>query len=142
MISLQCHYKNLLIQKWVEEYDKAQQIGSDVVDITILNAIRFAASAWSNVKKTTIMNCWKATRLIPCEETSSDTVIEDAKMDVSLSALEEHNSIQAVIDKLSFTDPINAEGYLCLDDDKEEAVFVNSIMDEGIVQMILTEEQT
>ena len=110
------------------------------VDITILDAIRFAASAWSNVKKTTITNCWKATGIIPCEEISSDTVMEAAKEDVSLSAFEERNSIQALIDKLPFTDPINAEEYLCLDDDEEEAVLINSITDEDIVRMILGEE--
>ena len=50
-------------------------------------------------------------------------------MDVSLSALEERDSIQALID------PINAEEYLRLDGD-EEAIFLNSITDENIVRMI------
>jgi len=56
-----------------------------------------------------------------------------------VSAFEECNSIQSLIDKLSFTDSISAEEYLRLDD--EEAVFVNSVTDEDIVQTILGEEQ-
>ena len=43
--------------------------------------------------------------------------MDAAKEDVSLSAFEERNSIQALIDKLSSTDPINAEECLHLDDD-------------------------
>lgn len=66
--------------------------------------------------------------------------MEAAKEDVSLSAFEERNSIQALIDKLPFTDPINAEEYLRLDDDEEEAVLINSITDEDIVRTILGEE--
>ena len=65
--------------------------------------------------------------------------MEAAKEDVSMSAFEERNSIQVLIDKLPFTDPINAEEYLCLDEE-EEAVFINSITDEDIVRMILGEE--
>ena len=58
-----------------------------------------------------------------------------------MSAFEERNSIQALIDKLPFTDPINAEEYLCLDEEEEEeeeeeAVLINSITDEDIVRIL------
>ncbi|CAG8623727.1 2815_t:CDS:1, partial [Paraglomus occultum] len=69
---------------------------------------------------------------------SSDTVMEAAKKRHSLSAFEERNSIQALIDKLPFTDPINAEEYLRLE---EEAVLSNSITDEDIVRIILGNRQ-
>ena len=66
--------------------------------------------------------------------------MEAAKEDVSLSAFEERNSIQALIDKLPFTDPINAEEYLCLEEEEEEEAFlINSITD--IVRMILGEKR-
>ena len=105
-----------MVTNRVEAYDMAQEDNSDIAPIDILDAITFTDRAWKNVSSSTIRNCWKKTNILPDEQDSDqDTIMGDVDDDIEIDDVV--SLLQENINKLNLEDPVDAETFICIDDE-------------------------
>jgi len=68
MICLQAHYRKLLLEKRIKDFDEMQATGNVSNPFNIKKVIDYVAKAWDCVTSTTISNCWEKTGIISFQD--------------------------------------------------------------------------
>jgi len=53
-----------LVDNRIKEYENVKE-NMGVKEVDILDAINFVNEAWTNVKPSMIINCWRKTKILP-----------------------------------------------------------------------------
>lgn len=114
----------------MEAYDSAQESGSDITPVDILDAIIFVSEAWKIVKSSTIEHCWKKTGILPDFEENDFDQDQDIDDDINRITLE----LQGMIDELNLQDPIVAEEFIHIDDE----IPIEPLSDEEIIAAVIS----
>ena len=105
----------------------AQENGSDIAPVDILDAIMFVNEAWKIVKSSTITNCWKKTGILPnFEDYDSDQEDTDDTDEIN-------SELQDMINKLNLKDSITAEKFIHIDDE----IPIEQLSDEDILAAVI-----
>lgn len=107
----------------IKEYERAKEGNVMLKEVDILDAINFVNEAWTNVKSSTIINCWRKTKILPNTE---EVVNLNQISSVEISEL------QNSIDVLNLKDPITAERFIYIDDE----VPIQELTEEEIVKAV------
>jgi hypothetical protein len=126
--SFKAQYRQLLCENRIDAYDESIATNKPPLQLDILDAIRFTASAWRKVKTSTIVSCWQKTEILPFRLFESS---------------EENNevtTVQFLINQLSILGtPMTAEEFIMID---ENMMAEEAMGDEEIVRIVnQTEEE-
>lgn len=109
----------------IKAFDKYNEYGIEPAEINIKQCIKYVARAWDNATWDTIKNCWLKVDTLPKNDEyeadimdSIDSDIMDADTQIYYIHIEELGEVQAMIDKLWFWDPSNAEELIYCDNNE------------------------
>uniref|UniRef100_H3ALF5 HTH CENPB-type domain-containing protein n=2 Tax=Latimeria chalumnae TaxID=7897 RepID=H3ALF5_LATCH len=122
--AFKAHYRRQLVQLYV---NCAEEGNPQTVDLC--QALQMIRLAWHNVTATTVMNCWRHTGILPCDDavTATDTDEHD-KDDLTLA------EIQQLIRRLDpAAGPSAAADYVSID---REVETMQELDDDAIVDMV------
>ncbi|CAG8663439.1 1970_t:CDS:1, partial [Paraglomus occultum] len=102
------HYKKVFCEDRIDAFDTMNELPKS---INIKDAINFMSTAWENVTKETIRNCWMKTSILP--EGFLDEYLND---DSEPAVVDVIGEIQDLIEQLPLDQPMDAEEYMVIDD--------------------------
>ena len=108
----------------IEDGEAAEDLKMDV-----LQAIRFITSAWDEITKDTICNCWRHTGIL-ADSSANQTNLVDNRPTSDPVWVELTNTLMA----LQFVDPMPLEEFLS---NPEESIVSEELSDNEIVQIVV-----
>ncbi|CAH1769406.1 9193_t:CDS:2, partial [Entrophospora sp. SA101] len=113
-------YRKSLVKNRVDAYDDTINNNKSSVDPTnILDAINFCGEARDTVSQSTIVNCWKKTKILPDYDLNT---IHELQEEINNDEIirEEIDELQEEINKLYFSKPISAMEFVNIDNEVSE----------------------
>jgi hypothetical protein len=129
----------LFLRNKIKAFDKYNEYGIEPVEINIKKCIKYVAHAWDNVTQNTIENCWLKAGILPKDdENETNMDVDDADTHIYSTHIKELDEVQALIDKLNFEDPIDAEEFVYYDNDE---ITTEMLSNEEILKAVLPDNQ-
>lgn len=118
---MQSKYRKILCQNRIKAYQESEN--DQVPDINIFDAINFISNAWNQVTVETIKSSWNKTKII----NYNSSVAEDSNQESEI------NEINDLINELPFTDHLNADEFITID---QNLVVQEEMTDDEIVKIV------
>ena len=125
--SFKRQYRTLQVNEMVRQSDSSEE----ALFISVRHAIRFTAEAWNNVSTDTISNCWKHTSIIAKPQDQLQQLPVTPTNEEMPNIFDRIYGLLniAEADRLSFSDFVNCDDHVILDEENDEEVNVEANTD-------------